>query len=72
MNVEVWGIIATLFVLASFLCNEERHIRMVNIVGAVIFVVYGLALQAHSIWILNGVLAVIHIIKLRKIRRERV
>lgn len=70
--VEFWGIIATVFVLASFLFNEERQIRTVNIIGALIFVGYGIALQAHSIWILNGVLAVIHIIKLRKIRRERV
>ncbi len=71
MNVEFWGIIATVFVLASFLFNEERQIRTVNIIGALIFVGYGLALQAHSVWILNGVLVVIHVIKLRRIGRAR-
>lgn len=71
MSVEIWGIAATLFVLTSFLCNEEKYIRMVNIIGALIFVGYGLALQAHSVWLLNGILVVIHVIKLRRIRRAR-
>ncbi len=71
IGVEIWGIVATLFVLTSFLCNKEKYIRMVNIVGALIFVGYGLALQAHSVWILNGILVFIHVIKLRKLRRAR-
>lgn len=62
--VEFWGIIATIFVLISFLFNEEKYIRIVNIIGALIFVGYGIALQAHSVWILNGMLVAIHIIKL--------
>lgn len=69
--VEIWGIVATLFVLTSFLCNEEKYIRMVNIVGALIFVGYGIALQAHSVWLLNGILVIVHIIKLRRIGRVR-
>ena len=72
MSVEIWGIVATLFVLTSFLCNEEKYIRMVNIVGALIFVGYGLALQALSVWLLNGILVIIHVIKLRRIGRARI
>ena len=71
MGVEIWGIVATLFVLTSFLCNEEKYIRMVNIIGALIFVGYGLALQAHSVWILNGVLVIVHVWKLVKMRRQK-
>lgn len=70
--VEFWGIIATVFVLASFLFNEERQIRTVNIIGALIFVGYGLALQAHSVWILNGILVIVHVWKLVKMRRQKV
>lgn len=69
--VEFWGIIATVFVLASFLFNEERQIRTVNIIGALIFVGYGIALQAHSVWILNGVLVIVHVWKLVKMRRQK-
>ena len=67
--VEFWGIIATVFVLASFLFNEERQIRTVNIIGALIFVGYGIALQAHSVWILNGILVIVHVWKLVKMKR---
>jgi hypothetical protein len=69
--VEFWGIIATVFVLASFLFNEERQIRTVNIIGALIFVGYGIALRAHSVWILNGVLVIVHVWKLVKMRRQK-
>ncbi len=72
MSVEIWGLLATLFVLVSFLFDDEKKIRSVNIVGALIFVGYGLALQALSVWLLNGILAVIHVIKLKKIRRAQV
>jgi hypothetical protein len=70
--VEFWGIIATLFVLASFLFNEEKYIRMVNIIGALIFVGYGIVLQAHSVWILNGVLVIVYVWKLVKMGRQKV
>lgn len=68
--VEVVGIIATLFVLTSFILNGENKIRIVNIIGAVIFVVYGLLLGAISVWLLNSILVIIHIYKLYKSRRS--
>lgn len=64
--VEALGIVATLFVLLSFLFNDSRKIRIVNIIGAAIFVVYGLLLGALSVWLLNGALIAIHIYHLFK------
>ena len=66
--IEAIGITATLFVLLSFLFRDEKKIRLVNIIGAALFVVYGLILGALSVWILNGALIVIHIyfLKVRK------
>lgn len=61
MQHEIIGIIATLFVLASFLVNDIRKVRLINIVGATLFVVYGIAIDAFSTWLLNGLLIVIHI-----------
>ena len=60
MFVEVVGIVATLFVLASFLLNDITYVRLVNIAGAAFFVAYGLMLGAFSTWFLNAVLIVIH------------
>lgn len=66
MNYEILGTIASLFVLISFLMKGEKNIRLINIIGAFIFVIYGILINAFSIWFLNGALLIIHIIKLIK------
>ena len=53
MNYEILGIIASVFVLISFLFKKERSIRLVNIFGAIMFVIYGVLINALSIWLLN-------------------
>jgi len=68
---EIIGIVATLFVLISFLFTSETRIRQVNIIGAVIFIVYGIIITAHSVYILNGALVIIHIYKLYKGRGKQ-
>lgn len=65
-KVEILGIIATLFVLASFTLKGELKIRFVNSFGAMLFVIYGVLMQAWSIWILNIALLVVHIYFLTK------
>lgn len=64
INVETIGLIATGFVLVSFLVSGEKYIRLINIGGAALFVVYGLMLNALSVWLLNGILFAVHIYKL--------
>lgn len=58
---ELFGIAGTLFVLLSFLMKDLKQVRIINIVGAVLFVVYGLLIGALSTWLLNGILIGIHI-----------
>lgn len=64
--IEAIGVVATIFVLISFLFNNPKQIRIVNIIGAILFVVYGLLIQAFSVWLLNGALIAIHIYYLLK------
>ena len=66
VQIEIVGIIATLFVLASFILNDIRKVRYINIIGAALFVIYGLSIGAFSTWLLNGLLIVIHVHYLRK------
>ena len=61
MTVELIGIVATLFVLVSFLMKDAARIRKVNIVGAFLFVVYGLLINSISVWLLNAILMIVHI-----------
>ena len=69
---EALGIVATLFVLVSFLFTNEKRIRQINIVGAVLFVIYGVIIGAISVYVLNGALICIHIYKLYKQRGNKV
>lgn len=66
MNWEILGTIASLIVLVSFLMKGEKNIRLVNILGAVMFTGYGVMINAFSVWFLNGALVLIHIYKLIK------
>ena len=73
MNWEILGTIASLIVLISFLMKGEKNIRLVNILGAVMFASYGVMINAFSVWFLNGALVLIHIYKLvkQKILRKK-
>ncbi len=67
-NFEIIGTIASIIVLLSFLMKGEKRIRLINILGALVFVIYGVLIGAFSIWFLNSILVVIHIYKLIKSR----
>lgn len=66
MNIELLGTIASVIVLISFLMKNEKQIRLVNIIGAFIFVIYGISINAFSVWFLNGSLCFVHITRLIK------
>ena len=61
---ELIGVLASVIVLLSFVMNGESKIRIINIVGALLFVIYGLLINAFSVWFLNGTLLIVHIYKL--------
>lgn len=69
MNNELLGTLASVIVLISFLMKSEKKIRIVNIFGAICFVIYGILIDAFSIWFLNGVLIVIHFYKLINLKK---
>lgn len=67
---ESIGILATIIVLISFTQSDERNIRIINAVGCIVFIIYGILIGAISIWFLNGILFVIHLIKLKKLNKS--
>lgn len=69
MNIEVLGTIASILVLVSFMMKDEKTIRSVNIIGAIIFVIYGICINAFSVWFLNGALCLVHIYRLLKLNK---
>lgn len=68
--IELIGIVATVFVLLSFLMKDLKKVRIINIVGAILFVLYGVLIGALATWLLNGILVVIHIVFLIRAKRQ--
>lgn len=63
---EIIGILAGVIVLLSFIPKDIKYIRIINIVGCILFVIYGIGIHSISIWLINGILGAIHIYKLKR------
>ena len=63
--VEILGIIATLFILAAFSLNDKKLIRLVDSIGALLFVIYGILINSLSVWLLNICLIIINLYKIK-------
>jgi len=71
MAIEVIGIVATIIVLLSFVFKEPVQIRAVNAIGAVLFVIYGIMINALSVWLLNLILIVIQLYNIIDLKKRK-
>lgn len=78
MYKEIVGIVASLLILASMLFKTSTFkqalwLRILNLLGSVMFIVYGLIIPAYSTAIVNFILVFVniyHICILVKARKE--
>ena len=70
MRYELIGLCGTVFILIAFLFNSEKEIRIFDMIGSVLFVIYGALIGAYSNVVLNGALIIVHIVKLQKMRMK--
>lgn len=68
MTCEILGIAGTILILIAFSCNTERKIRILDAAGAALFVGYGILTRTWSTAVLNAMLIIIQVIKLKKLR----
>lgn len=68
---ELIGWIGNIFVVISFLNNDTLKLRSYNLVGASLWLVYGIMAGSFSIIFLNIVVISIQIVKITQILRER-
>lgn len=76
--IEFIGIAATIFIIISMSCKTSNiksaiMMRITNIIGSIVFIVYGILLPAISTAILNGIVTVIniyHLILLLKSKKQ--
>jgi uncharacterized membrane protein YczE len=69
--IESIGIIATLAIIVAFLMKGELKIRVIDTVGAVIFVAYGVLIGSLSVILLNVVLIFIQLYHINKLTKGK-
>jgi len=66
-SVEIIGYVASLFVLVSFLMKDIKKLRLINSVGCMLFVIYGILLNfSIPIILTNTAILIINTIALLK------
>lgn len=63
---EAVGVFASLVVISSFLPSDTKKIRIINTVGAALYVLYGALIGSFSVVFLNIVLIAIQVYMLLK------
>jgi len=67
---EALGVIGTLFIITAFTMNGERRIRTLDLIGAALFVVYGITIRSFSTILLNAILVATQAFKLLRRRAD--
>ena len=70
MNYEIIGIAGSFLIIIAFLMKGEKNIRVMDAVGALLFVIYGCLIGSFSTVLLNTVLIAVQIINLRRILKD--
>jgi len=68
---EIVGWIATFVVIGSFLINDMLKLRSVNLVGATLWLIYGIIGGSFSIMFLNIVVMCIQVFKIRQLLKNK-
>jgi uncharacterized membrane protein len=63
-NTELIGYVATVFILASFVISNLKTLRMVNMIGGGLWMVYGYVAGFSAIFVGNLLMVLIHLVKL--------
>lgn len=71
MNIELIGYLGTAFVLASFMMSDIKKLRLVNIIGGLLWIVYGIVVGSSSIILGNALIVLIQGYKLYKLATKR-
>ncbi len=65
------GMFASIMILICFTMNDERKIRIIDAIGAGLYVIYGFMIGSFPNIFMNAVLILIQCYKLARLRRLR-
>ena len=70
MFVELIGYLASTVILIGFTFKGESKIRTINMIGSLLFIMYGLLIKAYPVALLNALTILVNVRALIKTRNE--
>lgn len=64
--IEIWGYFAMCIVLISMMMKNMKWLRILNSIACAMFIFYGFVLGAYPIIIMNILVIVINLVRLKK------
>ena len=61
MSWEIFGYIGTVLILSSFLVENIFRLRLINTIGAIFWIIYGVGISAGPTIVVNSCVIVIHL-----------
>lgn len=58
--IDILGYIGTVLILLSFTIEDMRKLRIVNSIGCIVWIGYGIGIGANPTILVNGCVLVIH------------
>ncbi|MDO5039409.1 YgjV family protein [Clostridium sp.] len=68
--VEWIGYIASAMIVVSLIMTSIVKLRIINTIGCVLFVIYGIIVGAYPISVSNGLIALINLYNLYKLKHK--
>ena len=66
LNFELLGYLASLFVAISLMMRSLTRLRVINLVGCLLFVVYGLIIGAYPVAVMNSFILLVNLYHLQQ------
>lgn len=70
MSLEMLGYAASLFVAVSLMMRSLVKLRIINLVGSLLFTAYGLMIAAYPVAVVNGFIVFVNLYYLQQTWRE--
>ena len=68
-TIEILGYVATLITLASMMAKNMKLLRILNSVGCILWMSYGIIRNDNPVIVVNSTILIIHLVSLYKTKR---
>ncbi len=68
--VEIIGYTGSIVIAVSLLMKDALKLRIINMIGALLFVIYGIMIKAHAVWLVNLFIAVVDLYYIYELKKK--